>query len=698
MMRQRLAVIGFSYLFGLLLASVFLYVNFAPQFITLLLVLNSFMAVLFLKNKPFTYIIISVTVAFISYSLYATMLEAEIKNITDGKAYYIEGVITEKECIGNDIAIYTIHSDTADFIMYAEDTDTTVGDKLTFGCSFSLLENSAPFKSADYYLSKGIRLRGTLKSDITVKKNEEWNLFTELYEYREKLAGEFSYLYPDNGSAMMKGIFLGDKSDFSGYESYCIKAAGVAHLTAVSGMHLTLIVSILASILRMTKLSVLPRTNIIVIILFILCFMVFFGLTASVTRSGIMLIIHYMAGFFYRKGACMNSLGTAILIICIANPLACHDAGFILSVATTIGAGEIAPKVSKYLTGKYERLPVKLTDCVCCSVFSSLMGLPLSLIYFNMFSLYGVIVSIITVPVFTVALAFMLVYGLTGGFLNILLIPAHYCCKIMMELFIFVAKLPYSHYKYSSSMTAYIMLGSIILAVCIVILIKKHKGLSILITSAFTIMLYICYIAIDKRIESQYIKITPGCDGENGYVLITTPDYCGAVISGGGDYVCTGLLTLMMGENKRQLDFLRITDNSTNSLKMASDMYSEICDVVILDKKDKYLADNLQLFQDCEIYETHRINTPSTDIAFDKDNTTISFGEYCVNISDIAKAADDKINICYGYLKTEPQNNTMLFLIDKKQKELSSSCTALYYTETCITATQSGIVINKKNI
>ncbi|MBE6880866.1 MAG: ComEC/Rec2 family competence protein [Ruminococcaceae bacterium] len=698
MMRQRLAVIGFSYLFGLLLASVFLYVKFAPQLITILLVFNSFMAIVFLKNKPFTYIIIPVTIAFITYSLYATVLEAEIKSITDGRAYLIEGVITEKEGIGNDIAIYTIHSDTADFIMYAEDTDTTVGDKLTFGCSFSLLENSAPFKSADYYLSKGIRLRGTLKSDITVEKNEEWNLFTELYKYREKLAGEFSYLYPDNGSAMMKGIFLGDKSGFSGYESYCIKAAGVAHLTAVSGMHLTLIVSILASLLKMTRLSVLPRTNIIVIILFILCFMVFFGLTASVTRSGIMLIIHYMAGFFYRKGACMNSLGTAILIICLSNPLACHDAGFMLSVATTIGAGEIAPKVSKHLTDKYERLPVRLTDCVCCSVFSSLMGLPLSLIYFNMFSLYGVIVSIITVPVFTVALGFMLIYALTGGFLNVLLIPAHYCCKMMMELFIFVANLPYSHYHYSSPVTAYIMLGAIVIAVCLVILVKKNKGFSVLMSLCFTILIYTGFIAIDKRIESKYMRITPGSDGENGYVLISTPDYCGAVITGGGDYVCTGLLTLMMGENKRHLDFLRITENSTNSLKMASDMYSDICDVVILDKKDKYLADNLLLFQGCEVYETYTINKASSDISFDKDNTTMTFDGYCVNISDITKAADDKINICYGYIKAEPYSDTILFLIDKKQKELTDNCTALYYTETSITATQGGIVINKKHI
>ena len=50
MMRQRLAVIGFSYLFGLLLASVFISVEYAPAAITAFLVLLSVAAAVYLKT------------------------------------------------------------------------------------------------------------------------------------------------------------------------------------------------------------------------------------------------------------------------------------------------------------------------------------------------------------------------------------------------------------------------------------------------------------------------------------------------------------------------------------------------------------------------------------------------------------------------------------------------------------------------
>lgn len=699
MMRQRLAVIGFSYLFGLLLASVFISVRYAPEILTAFLVVLSVPAVLILKKNILTYLLVPFTVAFICYSVSATILEKRTEAITDGRTYMVSGVISEKHSIGNDIAIYTISSEVADFIIYTDDKDVSTGDKLTFGAKFFPLENAAPFKSADYYLSKGIRLRAVAKTEIEIEKAYGFDLMRSLQRYREDLSAKYSVLFSGGGLAMMKGIFIGDKSSFTSYENYCVKAAGVAHMTAVSGTHLTLIVSILAALIKLTKLSAFPRTRILTELFIIFCFMVFFGLSGSVLRSGFMLMIHHSAGLFYRKGSCLNSLGGAVLIICLINPLACHDAGFILSVATTIGAGEISPKVTRYLTDKYKRLPEGLTSAVCCGVFSSLMGLPLSLVYFNMLSLHGVVVTIATVPIFTAVLLLMFLHAVTGGVFDFLLIPAYHLSEFMMDAFIFVAKLPYSHYRYSSPLTSFSMLAGIIIGIIAIVIVKKHKGVIALISSTLVITLYMGFIAVDKYLESGYITITPGSDGENGYVLITSPDFCGAVITGGGDYACTGLLTLMMGENKRHLDFLRITDNTTNSLKFASDMYSEICDEVILDSFDKFLADNLGLFDGCKIYDAHIIEGQNADIVFSEETTSIRIdGQQYINISDITKAKDGRINICYGYQKTDPKTDSQVFLIDKKQKELTDICTALYYTETSIIFRESGFSINKTHV
>lgn len=698
MMRQRLAVIGFSYLFGLLLASVFISVRYAPEIGIAVLVVLSVPAVILLKKNILTYLLVPFTVAFICYTISATVLEIKASAITDGRTYMVSGTITEKQSIGNDLAIYTISSKATDFIIYTDDMDVNIGDRLTFGGKFALLENAAPFKSADYYLSKGIRLRAIAKTEIEIEKAYGFDLIRSLHRYREELSVKYSSLFSGGGLAMMKGIFIGDKSSFTSYENYCVKAAGVAHMTAVSGTHLTLIASILASLVKLSKLSAFPRARTLVTMFTIFCFMVFFGLTGSVLRSGFMLMIHYSAELFYRKGSCLNSLGGAVLVICLINPLACHDAGFILSVATTIGAGEISPKVTRYLTDKYKRLPEGLTSAVCCGIFSSLMGIPLSLVYFDMLSLHGVVVTILTVPVFTAVLMLMFLHAITGGVFDFLLIPAYHFSKLMMDTFIWVAKLPYSHYHYSSHVTSFSMLAGIVIAIAAIFLVKKYKGTTTLVSSALVIMLYMGFIALDKHSESKYITITPASDGENGYVLITAPDFCGAVITGGGDYACTGLLTLMMGENKRHLDFLRITDNSTNSLKFASDMYSDVCDEVILDSDDKFLAERLGLFKGCEIYDTHTLDGENADIIFSTDATGIRIDGHTINISDITGAKEGRINICYGYQKTEPEINSQLFLIDKKQKELSDICTALYYTDTSIIFRDSGFSIDKTHV
>lgn len=697
-MRQRLAVIGFSYLFGLLLASVFISALLALLVAVILLVILSVAAVLYLKRDILSYILIPFTIAFICYSLSVTALMQKSQAIADGSTYTVSGVITEKQGIGNDLAIYTISSEATDFIIYTDDMDADIGDRLSFGCKFALLENASPFRSADYYLSKGIGLRAVAKTEIVIEKATGFDLIQSLHRYREQLSEKYSSLFSGGGLAMMKGIFIGDKADFTSYENYCVKAAGVAHITAVSGTHLTFIVSILAILLKFTKLTAFPRTQILVMIFIIFCFMVFFGLSGSVLRSGFMLMIHHSAGIFYRKGSCMSSLGGAILIICLANPLACHDAGFMLSIATTIGAGEVSPRATSYLTKKYKLLPEKLTSAVCCGTFSSLMGLPLSLLYFGMISLHGVIATILTAPMFTAVLMLTFLHAITGGVFDFLLLPAYHCSKLMMDIFIFVAELPYSHYVYNSPLTGFSMLAGMIIAVSAVILIKKHRRAITLISSALLLATYTGFIALDKSCEGSQITISPCSDGENGYILVSAPDFCGAIITGGGDYSCTGLLTLMMGENKRDLDFLRITSNDTNSLKYASDTYSDICDNIILDSYDKKLAESLGLFDGCEIYEEYSFSGENAEVIFSSDSTIIDIYGYSVNVSDIADIKDDDMNICYGYQKSEPHTTSPLFTIDKNQKKLTDNTTELYYTQTTLIFRENGIYVNKTNV
>ena len=83
-------------------------------------------------------------------------------------------------------------------------------------------------------------------------------------------------------------------------------------MTAVSGMHLTLVVTILLAVLSALGLSKAPKTRFAVTVLLTLAFMAFFGFTSSVLRSGIMIIIANTGTLFFRKSDPVTSVGLAV--------------------------------------------------------------------------------------------------------------------------------------------------------------------------------------------------------------------------------------------------------------------------------------------------------------------------------------------------------------------------------------------------
>ena len=104
-------------------------------------------------------------------------------------------------------------------------------------------------------------------------------------------------------------------------------------MLAVSGSHITYIISGLALLLGKTS----KRFTKIFTILFLLFFMALTGFTASVIRASIMGILILIASILHRKSDTINNLGISSLIILINNPYVITDLGFLLSYAGTIG-------------------------------------------------------------------------------------------------------------------------------------------------------------------------------------------------------------------------------------------------------------------------------------------------------------------------------------------------------------------------
>ncbi len=697
-MKQKLAVVGFTYLLGLLYASVF--IDFRPIIVAtvVILLLSALISNIKFRNNTVLAALLGGVIAISAYSFNNSDLIYEKQILCDSEEHSVIAEILEKKDIGNDLSVYIL-SGTAEntdvkFLMYTDDYYVNIGDSLSFIGKFKKIENNSSFRGADYYLADGIVLRCTPVSEISISKRNSKTLFSYLADYREYIAQRFELSFPDRGGALMKGIFLGDKTSFSAYERYCIKAAGVAHITAVSGMHLTLIIHIFAAILSFIFLNRFHGVRIIILMLSILCFMAFFGFTASVLRAGIMLIIHYSAKLFFRESACLNSLGFAILIISVPNPLACNDIGFILSVVTTIGAGEIAPKLTDILCKKFPKLSRNFTECVSCSLCASLMGMPLSVIYFEMFSVMGAFVTIVTVPLFTISLTLMLIFALSGGIFEFLLYPAHLCCEVTSGIFEATALMPFSHFALDGSISAIAFIAMIFILLIIAVLTNKKKRFIICLSAgAVMLTVYTVAMTISRLLPSGDTMIIPRSDGEDSCVLISSDNYTAAVITGGGENMCSTLYSLAMSENIRYFDCIMLLDDKNNSLKSVHNMFSKNCGTIILSEQLIKISNDAGLFTDNKLCTEYTLSDNDNKLKFTEKGMYADISGVKINISDISDINKNAVNICYGYEKHKPMSARPVFLIDKKQKDIADNCIPLYCCDTDITVTENGSMI-----
>lgn len=671
-MRRKLAAVGASYLIGLIFASIF--VKFVIFLICgiILLVISALAVALLTKKYDITAVLLCCTIGITVYFAVSLQLDKAADPLLGG-TYDISATVTSKRTISTDSAVFTLESNTENgkvgILLYSDDIHAEKGDTLRFSAEFSKLFNTAAYNTADRYRSDGITLSATLKSDIAVTKGDYPLSFID--DYRNYLTDRIKTEFSDDSGALMLGIFAGDKSSLSDELYYDIKAAGVAHLTAVSGMHLTLIITILMTLLSVTGIAGTYRIRFILTVVLTLCFTAFFGFTASVVRSGIMIITANIGAVFYRKSDCATSVGLAVLLITLFDPLSCTDAGLILSAVTTLGAGAAAPAISGKLTAAFPRLNKKLCDTLCVSFCAALAGIPLSAIYFGTFSVAGILVSVIVLPLFTVCLTAMLIYALTGGIITPIAVIAHFCCDIMQAVFSFFAAIPFLHFSCDALTVTITLIIALTAAVTAVILTRRKHITIIFLTAA------LFFTAVNSALPllpSGNVEILLHSDGNNGSVVIISDDITAAVL---------------VGNDKKELGVIRnkILDNN----RTASDLT-----VLCLDDYDADIVGTASRF--------------SSAISFCKDNNGIS-GRYfsldCknnsvlltafdtrINISDIGNIEENTANILWGTSKYI-SSSAPCFFINRYAK--SKNGISLYYTDCKITVTADGITVSTDN-
>lgn len=204
--------------------------------------------------------------------------------------------------------------------------------------------------------------------------------------------------------AVVSAMTLGHRSEISSGLREAYSAAGVSHVIALSGMHLSMIYLLLSMFFIGHRLAVV-RETLLVVAIWLYVFMV--GMSPSVVRSAIMISVYSVVGLTGRDRMSLNVLAFAALIMLVANPFCLYDIGFqlsFLSVAAILVANRIASGLVSRSFMQRHRALNWLWNILVMSCSAQLATAPLVAYYFGTVPLYFLLGNLVAVPAVTIIL------------------------------------------------------------------------------------------------------------------------------------------------------------------------------------------------------------------------------------------------------------------------------------------------------
>lgn len=294
---------------------------------------------------------------------YATYADVKIRKIGDKNVNFSARLECSYEFDAKRRDIYLISGRIEDF------TDDTV------------------FQAKRYYNSKGYYLNIISENcESTYIGKSRMNITSFFRSVNEFCESRLRKLLDEDAFGFASAIFLGNRDNIDPALNRDFTQLGISHMIAISGMHLTILIGSIYSLLRFLGV----HRKIVVYITISIC--VFYvgitGATPAILRSGVMYIIMSLAALVFRENDSITSLFATAGIIILFAPNAIYDAAFLLSCFSTLGILIVSPILSRFTDaaksrGRIISALVGAVSGIAITLAATLFTLPLNAFYFG---------------------------------------------------------------------------------------------------------------------------------------------------------------------------------------------------------------------------------------------------------------------------------------------------------------------------
>lgn len=299
---------------------------------------------------------------------------------------------------------------TVDVYLRGYDGQISPGDAVTVELS---LQDSAA--GGDYYgYTQGVYLSGYGRGEPEVVPAEFSLRYLPRY-IAHALSRSVTRCFPEDVQGYAAALIVGDRSGLSLAEKTTLQQSGIYHTLALSGMHMTVLVSML-SFLRKS------RHRAILGIPLCIGFTLVTGCTPSVVRACVMECCVLLDRALSRESDWATSLSLSGVLLMAENPWCILNWGLQLSFLSVLGIHLLAYPLCKRLMQQRKphlryRVVGRVLQNLSISLSAVVFTLPLMGLYFGSISLVSPVTNLLTASIVSLCFAMSLPAGLIGIFL-----------------------------------------------------------------------------------------------------------------------------------------------------------------------------------------------------------------------------------------------------------------------------------------
>ncbi|MBE6037769.1 MAG: DNA internalization-related competence protein ComEC/Rec2 [Anaerofustis stercorihominis] len=292
--------------------------------------------------------------------------------------------------------------------------------------------NPHTFNYKHYLLSNNVNYTLTADAEnITYIHDDHLQFhYEKIFSLRSSFEALARKYMSERSAGLLMGImFASDDVDGAVLEDF--RALNVAHVLAVSGLHVGIVYSFFMGIISFLKIKNVRLRRILksAALMFVFMYIILSGCTVSCIRAGFMIFMSSVASeitSLNRRYDTLNTLAVILLISVLFNPFVILGASFVLSYAAVLSIILINPilmDLSKKIPPLKKLLQNKIFSyifsLICVSLSVQIGMIPINLAIFGKVSLLSALYNVIIVPLITLSL----ILGIIGFVMRFLACP-----------------------------------------------------------------------------------------------------------------------------------------------------------------------------------------------------------------------------------------------------------------------------------